>query len=209
MKDNNKDISKEKQSLNRFWPFVRKNGSTILMVIVFVILIVSPDAKSFVIQQIMKTGFFNASIDKKDTDISNLTSTDFNFMNEQKIVQNTSSLRGKVVFINFWASWCPPCRAEFPSIETLYSKFKNNPDIFFLTINEDSDYTKAKTYLEKENFSVPFYITNGNVPVEIYSGALPTTIVLDKNGKIRFHTTGFANYASDKFIKQIDNLIQE
>ncbi|WP_313261610.1 TlpA disulfide reductase family protein [Sphingobacterium sp.] len=60
------------------------------------------------------------------------------FCDEKGNIQNTSSLRGKVVLISFWASWCPPCQAEFPSIETLYSKFKNNPDVFFLTINQDN-----------------------------------------------------------------------
>lgn len=114
-----------------------------------------------------------------------------------------------MVFINFWASWCPPCRAEFPSIEILYSKFKDNPEVFFLTVNEDSDLSTAKAYLNKEKFSVPLFITNGNVPIEIYSGSLPTTVVLDKTGKIRYNETGFANYASGKFVKQMEELIKE
>ncbi|WP_350340001.1 TlpA disulfide reductase family protein [Paraflavitalea speifideaquila] len=120
-----------------------------------------------------------------------------------------SSLKGKVAFINFWASWCPPCRAEFPSIEALYSKFKNNPDIFFLTINEDSDPATGKAYLNKEKFSIPMYQSNGNVPGEIYSGSLPTTVILDKYGKIRLHHTGLANYESNKFVEQIEELINE
>jgi len=118
-------------------------------------------------------------------------------------------LRGKVVFINFWASWCPPCRAEFPSIETLYTRFKNHPDIFFLMINKDSDPSAAHNYLEKEKYSVPFYQTNDNVPGEVYSGSLPTTVVLDKAGKIRFHHEGFANYGTGQFVKQIEELIKE
>lgn len=113
------------------------------------------------------------------------------------------------MFINFWASWCPPCRAEFTSIETLYTKFKDNPDIFFLTINEDNDLATGKAHLDKEKFSVPLYQYNGNVPAEIYFGALPTTVVLDKSGKIRFHHTGFANYGAEKYVNQITALIAE
>lgn len=203
----NKEISKEKPPSNQLWQYVRKNGFTILMVIFIGVLFVSPDAKSFVLRQLMATGLFNASIDKKGTDIS--SANDFDFADGKGNIQNTSSLRGKVVFINFWASWCPPCRAEFPSIETLYTQFKDNPDMFFLTINEDSDLAKGRAYLDKENFSVPLYTANGNVPREIYSGALPTTIVLDKDGKIRFHHTGFANYASGKFVRQIEELLNE
>ena len=204
---NKREISKEESPANKFWSYVKKNGFSILMLIFIGVMFVSPDAKSFVLRQFMRTGLFNASIDDEGTDKINHTHVDFDFSDEKGNVRNTSSLRGKVVFINFWASWCPPCRAEFPSIKTLYSRFKDNPDIFFLTINEDENPIKGKAYLEKEKFSVPFYKTNGNVPDEIYTGALPTTVVLDKAGNIRFHHTGFANYASDSFVKQIDELV--
>lgn len=205
---NNKEVPKEKSAASK-WQYIKKNAFTILMVIAIGIMLVSPDAKSFVLRQLMVTGLFNPSIDKKDGDATKQINTDFDFVDEKGSVQSTSSLRGKIVFINFWASWCPPCRAEFPSIETLYTKFKGNPDVFFLTINEDSDLATAKVYLMNENFSIPFYKSNGNVPGEIYFGALPTTVVLDKTGKIRFHHTGFANYASDKFLKQIEELVNE
>lgn len=205
----NKEVSKEKPPANKAWQYIRKNGFTILMVIFIGVMFFSPDAKSFVLRQLMVTGLFNASMDKKDADAHNQVNTDFDFADEKGNVQNTSSLRGKVVFINFWASWCPPCRAEFPSIETLYTKFKDNPDITFLTINEDNDPATGKAYLDKEKFSVPMYQSSGNVPAEIYSGSLPTTVVLDKNGKVRLHHAGFANYASDKFVKQIEELINE
>lgn len=205
----NKEVSKEKVSSNKFRQYIRKNGFTTLLLIFIGVMFVSPDAKSFVIRQLMITGLFNANIQSKEADKANHTNIDFDFSDENGSVQNTSSLRGKVVFINFWASWCPPCRAEFPSIETLYSKFNDNPDIFFLMINQDNDLAKGKAYLNKENFTVPLFTTYGNVPEAIYSGALPTTVVLDKNGNIRYHNTGFANYASDKFVKQITQLIKE
>ena len=194
---------------NNKWKYINNNKFTILMIIIGGILFVSPDAKSFVLRQLVTTGLFNASIDKKDVGTANLANADFDFSDEKGSVQNISSLRGKVVFINFWASWCPPCRAEFPSIENLYSQFKDNPEFFFLTINEDSDPSVGKAYLEKESFSFPMYQSNGNVPAEVYSGTLPTTVVLDKNGIVRYHHTGIANYASNKFIKQIEELIKE
>ncbi len=198
---------KEQQTTNKFWPYIRKNGFSIVMGMILLIMLVSPDTKSFVLRQLIATGFFNASI--KSTDSATTAHVDFNFSDEKGNIQHTSSLRGKVVFINFWASWCPPCRAEFPSIEALYSKFKDHPDIFFLMISEDNDISAAHEYLKKEKFSVPFYKTNSNVPGIIYTGTLPTTIVLDKNGKIRFRHEGFANYGAEKFIRQMEALIRE
>lgn len=194
---------------NKTWKFIKKNVFTIVMIIIVVILFVSPDAKSFVLRQIVATGLFNASIDKKDVDTANLVNVDFDFVDEVGNLQNTSSLRDKVVFINFWASWCPPCRAEFPSIEKLYTQFKDNPDIVFLNINEDSDPAAGKAHLDKEGFTVPMYQSSRNVPSEVYSGTLPTTVVLDKNGIVRYHHTGIANYASNKFVRQIEELINE
>ncbi len=191
------------------WKFIKKNAFTIVMIIIIGVLFFSPDAKSFVLRQLVSTGFFNAKIDQKDSDDAKTISADFDFTDEKGNIQNTSSLRGRVVFINFWASWCPPCRAEFPSIEALYTQFKDNPDIFFLTINEDSNSAAGRAYLEDEGFSVPMYQSMGNVSSEIYSGRLPTTVVLDKNGAVRYYHTGIANYASKKFVKQIEELINE
>ena len=205
---NNKEVSNKKPPQKKL-QYIKKNAFTIFMVIAVGILLISPDAKSFVLRQLMSTGIFNASIDKKDADTVSLTNTDFTFTDGKGSIQNTSSLRGKVVFINFWASWCPPCRAEFPSIETLYTQFKDSPGIFFLTLNEDNDPAAGRAYLEKENFSVPMYQSSGNVPTEVFSGSLPTTVVLDKKGKVRLHHTGFANYASEKFVKEIEELINE
>ncbi|MGK9120377.1 MULTISPECIES: TlpA disulfide reductase family protein [Sphingobacteriaceae] len=206
---NNKEISTEKSSANKFWQFVRKNAFSILIGIIALTMLISPGAKSMVLRQLMLTGLFNASIDQKSSDATDQSIVDFDFEDDKGRIQNTSSLRGKVVFINFWASWCPPCRAEFPSIEKLYANFKEHPAIFFLTINEDKDLATAYTYLKREKYSIPIYRAKGNVPASIYAGTLPTTVVLDKNGKIRFHHTGFANYASDKFNKQLEELIQE
>ncbi|WPQ63075.1 TlpA disulfide reductase family protein [Chitinophaga sancti] len=206
---NNKEILKGKVSANKFGQFIRRNVFSILMGIFIVVILVSPDAKSWVLRQLMATGVFNARIEEKGYDATTQAVTDFDFEDGKGTVQNTASLRGKVVFINFWASWCPPCRAEFPSIETLYSTFRNNPNIFFLTVNEDDELSAADAYLKKENFTVPFYKTKGIVPGSIYTGTLPTTIVLDKNGTIRFRHEGFANYGAEKFIKQIEDLIKE
>lgn len=205
----NKRGSKGKPPATKFWLFIRKNGFSVLMAMAIVIMLVSPDAKSLVLRQLMRTGFFNAGIDGKSSAASTRSAADFYFEDAKGNIRNTSSLRGKVVFINFWASWCPPCRAEFPSIETFYARFRNNPDVFFLIINEDSDLSAAYDYLKKENYSVPFYRTNGNIPREIYAGTLPTTIILDKAGKVRFHHEGFADYGTEKFMRQIEGLTRE
>ena len=195
----------------RWWAMIRKHGLTFVMVLFTLMLFVSPEFKSWTLRQLMHTGLFNASIEKRD-DLGTalgMDALDFAFEDEAGNMLHLSSLRGKVVFINFWASWCPPCRAEFPSIQALHSRFDDHPDLFFLLLNEDRDRSAGLHFLQKEGYDIPMYRTRGPVPENIYSGTLPTTLVMDKEGRIRMHHTGFANYGSQKFLEQIEGLIGE
>jgi len=194
--------------LARVSQFVRKNWFSILVGIAIGFMLLVPDAKSWVLRQFMATGLFNAAIEKPTTPVSDPV-PDFRLVNAAGKSFRIASLRGKVVFINFWASWCPPCRAEFPSIEKLYQTFRDHPDVVILTINEDQHAAAASAYMDKENFTVPFYKAVAHVPAEIYSGVLPTTVVLDKDGALRYRHEGFANYASESFMNQIRKLAQE
>lgn len=179
------------------------------MGLIILVLLVSPDAKSGLIQLLMRTGLYNVKIEQPATGGKPQNEVLFNFTDEKGTVQSTASLRGRVVFINFWASWCPPCRAEFPSIEKLYAKFQNNPGIFFLMINEDDDWDAGKKYLQSKQYQTPLFKTASTVAPALYNGTLPTTLILDKSGNLVFRHEGFANYASDRFIQQISNLLEE
>lgn len=205
MSDHNKE--KKTNKLN-ILEMIKKQLSTIVFVIIIAVLLLSPDAKSFLIKQLLFTGLFNAEVSAVNSS-DNTLRNHFDFKSYEGKIQSTSDLKGKVVFINFWASWCPPCIAEFPSIEVLYSKFKDNKNIVFLMINMDEKMATGKQFLDKNNFSLPIFQAVSNVPSEIYSGSLPTTIVLDKNGIMRLHHEGFANYDGEKFYFQIKQLLKE
>ncbi|WP_082915272.1 TlpA family protein disulfide reductase [Arachidicoccus ginsenosidimutans] len=158
----------------------------------------------------MNTGLFNADIanghsEKKEKN----KPEDFYFKDANSQLMNTSSLRGKVVFINFWASWCPPCRAELPSIMAFYKQFKNDKNIYFLFLNEDTDIKSAIHFLNSNGYQVPFYTQEGQISEQIFTGSLPTTVLLDKKGNMIYYHTGVAKYDSKSFIKQIEQLIEE
>lgn len=200
--------------MEKFKMWIKKNWSTTLLVTIFVILLVSPDAKAWMMRQIISTGILNSKIEDKNikktvNEHNSVIAESFSVREESGKLINVSELKGKVVFINFWASWCPPCRAEFPSIQKFYEKYKGNIEIVFLTVNLDEDSAKGKFYLEKEKFSIPFLIPNGDIPTEYFSGSLPTTVVLDKTGKIRMHHSGMADYSKDSFYEEIDQLLKE
>ena len=185
---------------------VKKRGITILLTGFLVLMIVSPDAKAWLLQRLASVGLFNASIKKEG--IENMPENiAFSYTNPAGITASTTGLKGKVVLINFWASWCPPCRAEMPSLEALYKKLKDDRRIVFLFMNEDEDKTKAIEYLNKNNYIMPLYNRSGNVVNEIFGGTLPTTIILNKEGKVVFRHEGVADYNSSKFIKQLEELL--
>lgn len=187
--------------------FLKEHGFSIFLGLVVIIMLVSPDAKAWAIRQLMKTGVFNAKIEAAAP--ADKLVHDFSFSDLDGNVVSTNQLRGKVLFINFWASWCPPCRAEFPSIQQLYQKFKDHPDVVFIMINQDDESAAGKSYLDKEGFTFPMHRLHGPLANEIYTGSLPTTLVMDKAGSIRFKHEGFANYGSSKFIAQLEELLNK
>ena len=119
---------------------------------------------------------------------------------------NLADLRGKIVFINFWATWCPPCLAEMPSVNSLHQKFMDDKDVVFIMVDADGNFEKSQTYMNKRQYKMPVYHMASSIPENLFKGSLPTTIVFDKKGRIAFHEEGAANYGSQKFIDFIVKL---
>ncbi|MEF9478915.1 TlpA disulfide reductase family protein [Chryseobacterium sp. 1B4] len=125
----------------------------------FIILLVNKDAKAWLMRQAASTGILNSSISesKEGRHVSAKVSyTGLTLKNEDGTMIDVSALQNKVIFINFWASWCPPCRAEFPSVQKLYDRYRNNPEMVFLTVNLDDNMSLGKSYLKEKSFTVPF-----------------------------------------------------
>jgi len=169
------------------------------------LLIFSPDAKSWFLKQLISVGLFKAEITNKNP--KGITPSFFVFEDEKGKMISTENLKGKVVFINFWASWCPPCRAEMSSLNKLYNEFKADDRLVFLFMNEDEDVQKAKIFLQSNHYTIPITTSGGNIPPEIFTGTLPTTIVLNKEGKIIMKHEGLAGYDSDGFVKELKELL--
>lgn len=186
--------------------WLKKNIVTILLGGFILVLFISPNAKGWLLQKLVSVGLFKAEI-KEEGIQSQPVTTSFLYTNEAGKRASTADLKGKVIFINFWASWCPPCQAEMPSIDALYKKLKKDERFVFLFINEDDDKEKAKIYLEKHQYMMPLYSSSGNVPIDIFSVSLPTTVVINKEGKIVLKHEGMAGYDTDAFMKQLKDLL--
>jgi len=183
------------------------NLFTFLLAGSLILVLVSPDAKAWVLKQMISVGLFNSNIKSSTASENSKVAGSFSFRDDKGKVLSTADLKGKVVFINFWATWCPPCRAEMPSMHSMYNKLKADDRFVFLFLNEDEDKSKARKYLDENNYTFPLQEATTNVPADIFSGTLPTTVVIDKEGKIVMKKEGMSDYNRAKFIEQLKGLL--
>lgn len=152
----------------------------------------------------------NTEIDEKtnDDETNNnenepIPAFDFTLVDQYGNEHTLSNYKGKVVFLNFWATWCPPCRAEMPDIEEIYNEYnKNQDDVIILGIaNPSSDKNQYYTqevdkegvisFLKENGFTFPvMFDETGEVFMQYYITAFPTTFLIDKNGNIYGYAPG-------------------
>ena len=109
-----------------------------------------------------------------------------------------TDLKGKVVFMNFWATWCPPCLAEMPDIHNLYESVETE-NVVFGMVSRDDEFEKATSFAAKKGYTFPIYQLVGPLPEIFSTGSIPTTFVISKTGKMALKKTGFATYNTREF----------
>ncbi|MGB3588998.1 MAG: TlpA disulfide reductase family protein [Tunicatimonas sp.] len=166
---------------------------SLLLLLLFVPSIRLP-VVSNVQKALLYTGLFNASSElNQESETFDYKFVLYNMTGEQV---NLNRKREKVLFINIWATWCPPCIAEMPEIAKLYKSVGG--EVEFLMISVDQDQLKAKKWVKDKRFTVQVYFPKQINPSLSYE-AIPTTWVIDRNGKIIFKKTGMAQYNTEKF----------
>ncbi|MAT95103.1 MAG: redoxin [Halioglobus sp.] len=120
-----------------------------------------------------------------------------------------SEYRGQVVMLNFWASWCGPCRQEFPHLDTLHRKYAGLGFTVF-GINVEQDRSQADKVLRDIPVSFPILFDDGNEVSELYGvDAMPMTLLLDRNGIVRHLHRGYKPGYEDTYEMQVRALVKE
>jgi len=117
---------------------------------------------------------------------------------------NMAETKGKVVFLNFWATWCAPCVVEMPSIQRLYDKTKNDQVIFVCVTEEESP--KVSRFIKEKGFTFPIYTMSGKPPGVFKTRGIPATFILSPEGKVAFGHVGSAKWDDEKSIEFIKGL---
>jgi peroxiredoxin len=118
-------------------------------------------------------------------------------------------LRGQVVLVNFWATWCGPCREEMPRLETLYEKYRKSGFVL-LGVNVDDDPHAALATASKLNVSFPVLLDTDKKVSKLYGlETMPSTVVIDRDGKMRFLHRGYRAGTEADYEQQIRGLLKE
>ncbi|HBE91215.1 MAG TPA: TlpA family protein disulfide reductase [Gammaproteobacteria bacterium] len=120
-----------------------------------------------------------------------------------------SEFRGEVVLINFWASWCGPCRQEMPVLSELHDKYKAL-GFTVLGVNVEEEPGKARRLLKEMQVSFPVLLDNESVVSKQYNVvAMPSTVLVDRNGNMRYLHKGYKPGLEDVYLQQIRDLVRE
>jgi thiol-disulfide isomerase/thioredoxin len=118
--------------------------------------------------------------------------------------------KGKVIFLNFWATWCGPCKEEMPSMEALYRQFKEK-DFVFLTVSVDYGGIKpVKEFIKKNRYTFPVLLDPKCETLEVLRvKGIPTTIIIDKKGRMIGKAVDPRNWKSSEFTSLLKMLLEE
>ncbi len=117
--------------------------------------------------------------------------------------------RGRVVLVNFWATWCGPCREEMPQLNQLYEKYRASGFVL-LGINIDDDAGKAAGVASRLNLKFPVLLDTDKQVSRLYDlGTMPSTVLIDRDGRVRYLHRGYRAGYADTYEQQIRQLLKE
>ena len=120
-----------------------------------------------------------------------------------------SELRGQVVVINFWASWCSPCRQELPLLNKIYAQYRA-AGFMLLAVNVDDNRKDAEAMLKRLDLHFPTLFDGNKTVAKLYGvDTMPATLVIDRDGRVRYVHRGYYDGYERKYEQQVRELLRE
>ena len=162
----------------------------------------------FIQRGVLATGLMDPDLEKSsDLAVNNSdpkANFSMNLINSKGEKVAMEELRGKVIFMNIWATWCPPCVAEMPGINKLYNDVDKNK-VAFIMLSIDQDFQKAIGFNEKKSYNFDIYRPDGSIPQIYSSQSIPTTYVIDARGNLVMTHLGMGDYNTKEFKEFLKN----
>lgn len=122
-------------------------------------------------------------------------------------LHHVSESKGKIVFLDLWGTWCIQCVAEMPTVQTLYGRYRHDPDVQFLIVSRLDSPAMVRAYAARNHFVLPFYVTHDeDVPDAMYLRQYPATFIYARDGSIAAQHAGGANWDDPSVISFINQL---
>lgn len=155
-------------------------------------------------QGILATGIIQADLNQEPSEIK----VDAILFDEQGQKVRLSEFSNEVVFFNVWATWCPPCKAEMPGIQSLFES-TDKEAVNFVMLSTDKHFEDAKQFKATHAYTFPIYRLGEILSEELNSSSLPTTYIIGKSGTIEMVHEGMAQYDTEKFKDYLQELVLE
>jgi len=185
--------------------FKKSHINNAITVLIIALLIIPQTRKPIQVAFHKVIAMFGPSINS-DSEKEKLTNYNWQLIDSQGNSFDLESAKGKVVFVNLWATWCPPCIAEMPSMEKLYRDY--GEQVVFLFVSSEKQ-TVTQRFLTKRGMDVPSYLPVSESPAALFSRSIPATFIVGKDGEIHVDKVGAANWNSSGVRKLLDELLAQ
>lgn len=178
-----------------------------LIFYIFIILLIIPATRKPISATLIRVTMLKPRVENTGN-LPSVTPLDKDFLIED-LNDDTYRLENfdnEVILLNFWATWCPPCRAEMPSLQKLYNDYGDKIAMILVTSEEEK---VVLDYLKDFNYDLPVYFQRSTLPPSFQVRSIPTTFLIDKKGNILTEKKGAANWNSNSFRNELDQLIRQ
>ena len=171
--------------------------TTDILFLVFIVMMLTSDGRILFQRLMLKTGLFG-DFHSNESQVLSSETLAWNFEDKNGEVRSLNDFEGQTIFLNYWATWCPPCNAEMPSIIDLMEKTNGKVKYIFLT-HESRE--KVEGHLARKEWDLPVYYYQYAPPEQIASSALPTTFVINSQGELIHQSKGMRNWNDDQALE--------
>ena len=184
--------------------FLKKNWSNLLFLVLLALFLIPQTSMPIKVFFNRLVAFNPDEIPADEREIASDLSWELASLDGQSIDLDRSS--GKVILVNQWATWCPPCVAELPALQNLYNEYGDKVDFYFVS-NESSE--KLQSFLQKKDYKLPVYQMRSQPPLNLSSSILPTTWIIAHNGVIVVEETGAVKWDSEETKEILNRLLEQ
>jgi thiol-disulfide isomerase/thioredoxin len=172
----------------------------------FIVLMIIPGTRRPLSELIIKATMIRPKVKSENIEALDFEDNNNIIQDLKGNIHNIGDFKGNVILINFWATWCPPCRAEMPAFQKLYNDYSDKMIFLFIT---DDPVEKVEKFMTEFKYQIPIYFQR-SVPTQIFNiHSYPTTFVINKKGGIVVNKKGAANWNSKDFREKLNSMIKD